>query len=117
METSNINIQGVKIAFALTGSFCTFSTAIEQMKKLSALKAEIIPIMSENAYSTDTRFGMAEEFRRRIEGICDKKIIHTIKEAEPIGPSKMADILIIAPCTGNTLAKLSGSITDTAVVD
>jgi dipicolinate synthase subunit B len=108
-------MENTKIAFALTGSFCTFSAAIEQMEKLSELKAEIIPIMSENAYSTDTRFGTAKMFREQIERICDRELIHTIKEAEPLGPNKMADILLVAPCTGNTLAKLAGSITDTPV--
>jgi len=95
-ETDKIP-EGLKVAFALTGSFCTFSTSIEQMKKLASLKAELIPIMSENAYSTDTRFGNAGMFRNEIEHICGRKIIHTIKEAEPIGPKKMADILVVAP--------------------
>jgi len=108
-------MDNINIAFALTGSFCTFSEVITQMKKLSELKANIIPIMSENAYSTDTRFGKAETFREQIESICKKQIIHTIEGAEPLGPKKMADILLVAPCTGNTLAKLAGSITDTPV--
>ena len=90
-------LEGVKIAFALTGSFCTFSATIAQMKKLSDFKAEIIPIMSENAYSTDTRFGESENFCEQIEEICQRKIIHTIQEAEPIGPSKMSDVLLVAP--------------------
>jgi len=90
-------IQGTKIAFALTGSFCTFSVTIEQMQRLAGLNAQIIPIMSDNAYSTDTRFGQAEMFRGQIERVCGREIIHTIKEAEPIGPKKMADILVVAP--------------------
>jgi len=89
--------ENVKIAFALTGSFCTFSQTIIQMEKLIGLGAEIIPIMSENAYSTDTRFGKAEMFRAKIEKICGREIIHTIKDAEPIGPEKAADVLIVAP--------------------
>jgi len=108
-------LKGKKIAFALTGSFCTFDRAITQMKKLADFGAEIIPIMSANAYSTDTRFGSAEEFRREIAGICGREIIHSITEAEPIGPHKMADVMLVAPCTGNTAAKLAGSITDTSV--
>lgn len=107
--------EGLNIAFALTGSFCTFSKAIEQMRNLSESGIGIIPIMSDNAYSTDTRFGEASVFREEIEGICKRGIIHSINDAEPIGPEKMADILVVAPCTGNTLAKLAASITDTPV--
>jgi len=113
--TINNNFQGLKIAFALTGSFCTFSETIKQMKLLSDSGAQLIPIMSLNAYSTDTRFGEAKEFCRQIEEICGREIIHTIAGAEPIGPGKMADVMVVAPCTGNTLAKLAGSITDTPV--
>jgi len=115
MKNNLINLDGVKIAFALTGSFCTFETAIKQMKILTDLGAQIIPIMSDNAYSTDTRFGTAFEFREQIEGICGREIIHTIAGAEPLGPKRMADVLIVAPCTGNTMGKLAGSITDTPV--
>jgi len=105
----------VKIAFALTGSFCTFERALIQMQDLADYGAKIIPIMSYNAYSTDTRFGSSADFRERITKICGREIIHTIEGAEPIGPKKMADVLIVAPCTGNTMAKLAGSITDTPV--
>jgi len=108
-------LSGMKIAFALTGSFCTFERAIAQMEKLAGYGAQIIPIMSANAYSTDTRFGSAIEFRERIELICGREIIHSIEAAEPIGPNKMADVMLVAPCTGNTAAKLAGSITDTPV--
>ena len=104
-----------KIAFALTGSFCTFAKTIEQMELLVKSGAEIIPIMSANAYSTDTRFGKAGEFHEQIKQICGREIIHTIEGAEPIGPKKMADVMLVAPCTGNTLAKLANSITDTPV--
>jgi len=117
MDNNLNNLQGTKVAFALTGSFCTFAQAIEQMRLLSDLKAEIIPIMSENAYSTDTRFGKASDFCEQIERICKRKIINTITEVEPLGPNRMADVLVVAPCTGNTLAKLALSITDTAVAD
>jgi dipicolinate synthase subunit B len=91
------NLQGVKIAYALTGSYCTFAETIVQMEKLVELKAEIIPIMSQNAYSTNTRFGDTEMFREKIEKICGRGIIHTIESAEPIGPKKMADVLVVAP--------------------
>jgi dipicolinate synthase subunit B len=120
MNTSTIHIMrsdwsGVKVAYALTGSYCTFAESLVQMQLLADSGAELIPIMSANAYSTDTRFGTAESFRARIEGICGREIIHTIAGAEPIGPKRMADVMVVAPCTGNTLAKLAWSITDTAV--
>lgn len=105
----------IKVGFAMTGSFCTFSKAIPQMKLMVDSGYEVLPIMSETAYSTDTRFGKAEDFRKEIENICGKKIMHTIEEVEPIGPKKMTDIMIIAPCTGNTLSKLASSTIDTAV--
>ena len=75
----------------------------------------MLPVMSETAYTTDTRFGTAESFHERIENICGRKIIHTIAEAEPIGPKRLADAVLVAPCTGNTLAKLARGVTDTAV--
>ena len=105
----------LRVGFALCGSFCTLSKAIAEMRELKANGADILPIMSANAYSVDTRFGKAEEIVREIENICGKPVIHTITDAEPIGPKKMCDLLVIAPCTGNTLAKLSLGITDTAV--
>ena len=111
-----MNLEGKKIGFAFTGSFCTFRKTIEQLKKLSKIKdVEIIPVMSYNSYSMDTKFGKAEDFIREIEEITKNKIIHTIEDAEPIGPKKMCDIFIIAPCTGNTMAKLANDIIDTPV--
>lgn len=103
------------MGFALCGSFCTFAKAINQMKILKKLGYDIIPIMSSNAYSFDTRFGKAEDFRKEIQNICNREIIHTIIEAEPIGPKKMCDLLVVAPTTGNTLSKLANGITDTSV--
>lgn len=105
----------IKAGFALCGSFCTFGKVIPQMKELVKKGVDVYPIMSEISYSTDTRFGKCEDFRKEIEEICSKQIISTIKDAEPIGPKKMLDILIIAPCTGNTLAKLANGIADTSV--
>ena len=99
----------------MCGSFCTFSNAIEQMSALISAGASVTPVMSQTAYSTDTRFGKAEDINRRIEDICKNRIIHTVADAEPIGPKKMFDILVVEPCTGNTLAKLACGITDTAV--
>ena len=86
------------------------------MKKIIDEGAEIIPIMSFNAYNLDTKFGTSKEFISEIEDISQKKIIHSITTAEPIGPKKMTDIMIIAPCTGNTIAKLVNGITDTPAV-
>lgn len=108
-------MDGVKVGFAMCGSFCTFAKALEQIENLVKMNFEVIPIMSENAYSTDTRFGDAADFHGRIETICGKKIITGITEAEPIGPKKLLDILLIEPCTGNTLGKLANGITDTTV--
>ncbi len=105
----------MKIGFALTGSFCTFSKAIESVKALVLSGYEVYPIMSDIAYNTDTRFGTAEHFRSELTEITGNGIIHKIEEAEPIGPKKLFDILCIVPCTGNTLAKLANGIADTSV--
>lgn len=103
------------IGYAMCGSFCTHGESVAAMRRLVSLGHEIQPIMSEIAYSTDTRFQVAYEQRCEIEELCKRKIIHTITDAEPLGPSQPLDALIIAPCTGNTLAKLANGITDTAV--
>lgn len=103
------------IGFAMCGSYCTFSKAIEQLGALVEIGYDILPIMSENAYSTDTRFGKSADFADTVRRITGKEIIHTIKDAEPIGPKKMCDLILIAPCTGNTLGKLANAITDTSV--
>lgn len=105
----------MKIGYALTGSFCTFSKSLDALRDLTAAGYDVYPIMSETAYNTDTRFGDAEYFRSEIKGITGHDIIHKIEQAEPIGPKKMFDILCIVPCTGNTLAKLANGIADTAV--
>lgn len=103
------------IGYAFCGSFCTIEKSIKVLSELVAEGNDIQPIMSEAAYSTDTRFGKASDIISRIEKICSRPVIHTIVEAEPIGPRDYLDMLVIAPCTGNTLAKLAGGITDTAV--
>ena len=102
------------IGFALTGSYCTFAQVFPVMEAL-AQQHEIIPIFSFAVSSTDSRFGTASEFLRRAAGLCGTAPLTTIPEAEPIGPKKLLDALIIAPCTGNTLAKLAHSIADTPV--
>lgn len=108
-------LKGVKIGYALTGSYCTFSKAFEQAEKIVELGAELIPIMSENAVSTSTRFGTYDENIKRLKDISGREVICTIADAEPIGPKNMTDLMIVAPCTSNTANKLAMSITDTAV--
>ena len=103
------------IGYAMCGSFCTHSQSLCQLEKLAEKGYEIQPIMSEVVYTTDTRFGKAKDLIERVESICGRPIIHTIVAAEPLGPQHPLDALIISPCTGNTLAKLSCGITDTAV--
>ena len=108
-------LAGARIGCAMTGSFCTFRAAFDAWRALKQTGAEMYPIFSENAYSFDTRFYTAEKAREEMREICGRDIWHTIVEVEPIGPKKLLDILIIAPCTGNTLGKLAYAITDTAV--
>ena len=103
-----------RLGFALCGSFCTLDRVVKQLELLSE-EYDITPIMSEKTYFTDTRFGKADDFIGRIEKACGRSVLHTIKEVEPIGPKSLLDILLIAPCTGNTIAKLSMGITDTPV--
>ena len=99
------------VGFALCGSFCTYGRIFPVMERL-AKNYDIIPIFSESAYSMDSRFGTAAEHIAKAEAICGKPPLHTLTEVEPIGPRKLLDALIIAPCTGNTLAKLAHSIAD-----
>lgn len=103
------------IGYAICGSFCSFSATLAALEKLVLSGEEIQPIMSERAYFTDTRFWLADEFVSRVQSLCGREVIHTIADAEPLGPIKPLDELIISPCTGNTLAKLSLGITDSAV--
>jgi len=102
------------IGFALCGSFCTYASVFPVMESI-AKKHTVIPIFSHSAYHIDSRFGTAEQHIRRASEICGQAPLHTIEQVEPIGPKKLLDLLIIAPCTGNTLAKLSHSIADTPV--
>ena len=105
----------VRTGLAMTGSFCTFARIIRQIPELLAAGFDITPIMSETSYSTDTRFGTAQYFIDTVENMTGKKVLHRIVDTEPFGPKALLDILIIAPCTGNTLGKLAGGITDTCV--
>ena len=103
-----------KLGFAITGSFCTIRQNLDLMRTLSA-DYDILPIFSYHAASLDTRFGKAADFIKEAEEITGKKAICTIPEAEPIGPKHLTDLMLVSPCTGNTLAKLALSITDTPV--
>ncbi|MBQ8203603.1 MAG: dipicolinate synthase subunit B [Clostridia bacterium] len=108
-------MKNITVGYALCGSFCTIKNSLEQLKKLSELDINIIPIMSEIVYSTDTRFGKAQDHKTLVEEICKNKIIHDIPSAEPIGPKNLLDIIVVSPCTGNTASKIALGITDTAV--
>jgi dipicolinate synthase subunit B len=103
------------VGFALCGSFCTLEQALAQVERLVELRHNVIPIVSAAVYETDTRFGTAAGWMQKIEAACGRKPIHTLAGAEPIGPQALLDILVIAPCTGNTLAKLAAGIADTSV--
>ena len=107
--------KSVRIGCAMTGSFCTFRKVFQAWQALAETGAALTPIMSQAAYESDTRFYPAAEARRIFREICGREIWHTIVETEPIGPKKLLDLLIIAPCTGNTLAKLAAGIADTPV--
>jgi len=102
------------VGFALCGSFCTFSRILPVMQTMAGIY-RLVPILSTVAYETDTRFGKAADLRAKIEEICGVPIVHTLTGAEPFGPKKLLDLLVIAPCTGNTLAKLAAGISDTPV--
>lgn len=103
------------IGYAICGSFCSFSASVLTLRELVKTGEQVLPIISERAYSTDTRFYASSEFVRDVEAICGQKAVHSIVEAEPLGPKKPLDALIICPCTGNTLAKISRGITDSSV--
>ncbi len=104
----------LRLGFAITGSFCTFDKIFPLMEKLSA-EYEITPIFSEASATVDSRFGCGEDFQHRAEMICRRPALRALNEVEPIGPQKLLDILLIAPCTGNTLAKIANGVTDTSV--
>ena len=103
------------LGYAFCGSFCTHAKALNELKKLIELGYEVLPIMSETVWDTDTRFGAAENLKKEVESLCGREIVHTVVEAEPLGPRTQLDALLICPCTGNTLAKIANGITDTAV--
>lgn len=108
-------MENITVGYAFCGSFCTINDSLKALKELAKQNIKIRPIMSQIVYTTDTRFGKAEELIRQVEELCGEKIIHDIAAAEPIGPKNLLDIIIVAPCTGNTLAKIALGITDTPV--
>lgn len=108
-----MSLDGIRIGFCMTGSFCTFEKAFAAAQRLVSEGAQLIPVMSFNAASLSTRFGTAKENIERLENITGRKVICTIEEAEPIGPKKMCDVMVVAPCTSNTAAKLALGLTDT----
>ena len=99
-----------RVGFALTGSFCTLEKAIRAMEETAREYPNMVPILSETTGATDTRFGRAADFRQAAEEICGHGAVESVREAEPIGPKQLLDVLVIAPCTGNTLAKLANGI-------
>ena len=111
-----MKLSGCNIGFAITGSFCTFDKIIPQIDVLKDEGANVIPVCSFHAYNMDTRFAKAQDFVKKVTDTAGHEAIKTIQQAEPVGPSRMFDIMVIAPCTGNTAAKLVNGITDTPVL-
>jgi len=111
-----MSLKGVKVGLALTGSFCTLHSVMVEIEKLVNEGAEVIPIVSKEVAALDTRFGAAASWLDRLREISGREPIRTIVEAEPVGPQKLLDILVVAPCTGNTMAKLANAIIDGPVL-
>ena len=111
--TKEIRLDGIRLGYGISGSFCTFGRSFDAAVRLKSLGAELVPVMSFNAANLSTRFGKAQDNVAHIEEIAGRKAILTIEDAEPIGPKKMCDIMVVAPCTANTIAKLALGITDT----
>ena len=110
-----MKLAGLEIGFALTGSFCTLSKVIPTLDKLVKQGANVYPILSKHVQNYDTRFGTAKEWQEKVVEITGNQPLVTIPEVEPIGPQELLDVLVVAPCTGNTAAKLANAITDTVV--
>lgn len=108
-------MEQLRVGFAFTGSFCTMARAIAALEKVAGRYSEVWPIVSGTVADTDTRFGAAHDFMREMERICGRRVISTVAGAEPIGPKGLLDVLVVCPCTGNTLAKLAHGVADTSV--
>jgi dipicolinate synthase subunit B len=111
-----MNWNGITVGYALSGSHCTFAEVMPEIKRFVDAGANVVPIVSNTLVTTDTRFGTAKEWQEQLKGITGNEIISTIVQAEPLGPSKLLDVLVIAPCTGNTTSRLANAITDSAVL-
>ena len=112
----SMDLSQKNIGIAITGSYCTYKKVFAELEKLASTGANLYPIFSDHASTTDSRFGKCADFLEQAEKITGKKPITTIPDAEPIGPGALFDILVIAPCTGNTLSKLANGISDTPVL-
>ncbi|MBO8162512.1 MAG: dipicolinate synthase subunit B [Brevibacillus sp.] len=110
------DLRGKTVGFGLTGSHCTFEETMPQIKRLVDAGARVIPVITQTILSTDTRFGTSEGWQKQLVEITGEKIISSIPEAEPLGPSRLLDLMVIAPCTGNTTSRLANAITDSPVL-
>ena len=110
-----MSLQGIRIGYCLCGSFCTFDKSFTAAQRLAEMGAQLIPVMSYNSAGLSTRFGTAQDNIDKLESVAGRSVIKSIVDAEPIGPKKMCDVMVVAPCTANTLAKLALGITDTPV--
>lgn len=108
-----MDLKGIKLGWVVTGSFCTFQYVFPEMEKIKNKGADIYPIVSYSTNNYDTRFGTALEWKKKIENMTEKELVSTIVDAEPFGPKLKLDVMVVAPCTGNTLGKLANGITDT----
>lgn len=111
-----MNWQGITVGYALSGSHCTFAEVMPQIKRFIDAGAKVVPIVSQTILTTDTRFGTSENWQKQLKEITSNDIISTIVQAEPLGPSKLLDVMVIAPCTGNTTSKLANAMTDGPVL-
>ncbi|MGG1633528.1 dipicolinate synthase subunit B [Paenibacillus sp. FSL K6-3182] len=111
-----MNWAGITVGYALSGSHCTFAEVMPEIKRFVDAGANVVPIVSNTLMTTDTRFGKSEDWQTQLKAITGNELISTIVQAEPLGPSKLLDVLVIAPCTGNTTSRLANAITDSAVL-
>lgn len=109
------SMKQITLGYAFCGSFCTIKQSVAALKELVKQEYKIRPIMSQIVYTTDTRFGKARELIEEVEELCGEKVIHDIPSAEPIGPKNLLDLIVVSPCTGNTIAKTALGVTDTSV--
>lgn len=111
-----MNLKGLTVGYALAGSHCTFEEVMPQIQRFIDAGAKVVPIISNSVKMTDTRFGKSDDWQKKLKEITGNDIIASIVDAEPLGPSKLLDVLTIAPCTGNTTAKLANAMTDSPVI-